>query len=96
MRSQRIQSASSVLITAMKLLASKDIRITQISVSRELAQRMIDCRQTIDEIGNTPALRSIDTEFDAFLPDKQVNPDYLALKPDNFIGVMYGIDVLID
>lgn len=96
MKSTNIASVPSVLEAAIKLLASKGMRITQVAVSRELAQRMIDCRQLMDDIGPSPVLLSIDTEFDIFLPARDVNPDYLVSKPDNFIGVMFNIDVLID
>lgn len=81
-------------MVAMDLLRAKGIVIRQISVTEALARKMIDCRRNMDNCGPTKGLWKLDTEFDVFLESDKVNPEYLASKPDNFIGLMFNIDVL--
>ncbi len=97
MKSTNLESTPSALMTAIKLLASKGIHITQVAVSRELAQQMIDCREAIESPELTYGdLIELDTEFDVFLPLKHCNPKRLASKPDTLIGVMFGVDIILE
>ncbi len=80
------------LVAVMKILEGKGIKIKKISVTKELAERMIKCRDMIDKNGPNLNLLNMDTEFDMFLNAKKYAN--VKKKSKDEIGMMMGIQIV--
>lgn len=84
------------ILESMKILEMKGIRIKTIETPKELADRMRVNRENIDTAYKKDSLLllKMNTEFACFLDKKEIPQNILKSKPEHFIGMMFGIDII--
>ena len=94
-------NTAKTLLEAMKILGAKGIKITQISVTKELGKRMIDNKKALGQIDYKKLpldfkFADLDDEFDNFIPVELAHLEYVSKQPDNFIGCIFTVDIFLD
>lgn len=82
--------------SSIRYLLERGVIFDSIKVTEKLGNEMIVNRREIDKVGISDKLLDMNAEFDCFCFLDKFSMGQLKTKSPDFIGKMYGKDVIIE